>query len=169
MLWSEVADGFISVEQQKTGKRLRIPMHRDLQALLHEIPRRAVTVLTNTRGKPWTVDGFKTSWNKELGRKAMAPIRKAGLVFHGLRKSSVVFLLEAGSTDAEVSAITGQSRQMVEHYARQVNQKKARRGSGPEMGKGRGGWNGRRTGFIKRRTAICKTIRMFFSVPAGTL
>ncbi len=36
----------------------------------------------------------------------------------------MVFLLEAGCTDAEVSAITGQSRQMVEHYARQVNQKK---------------------------------------------
>ena len=54
----------------------------------------------------------------------MSPMREAGLVFHGLRKSAVVFLLEAGCTDAEVSAITGQSRRMVEHYARQVNQKK---------------------------------------------
>jgi len=52
----------------------------------------------------------------------MEPLR--GLVFHGLRKSAVVFLLEAGCTDAEVSAITGQSRQMVEHYAREVNQNK---------------------------------------------
>jgi transposase len=42
----------------------------------------------------------------------------------GLRKSAVVFLLEAGCTDAEVAAITGQSREMVEHYARQVNQKR---------------------------------------------
>jgi transposase len=41
-----------------------------------------------------------------------------------LRKSAVVFLLEAGCTDAEVAAITGQSRDMVEHYARQVNQKR---------------------------------------------
>jgi len=39
-------------------------------------------------------------------------------------KSAVVFLLEAGCSDAEVSAVTGQSRPMVEHYARQVNQKK---------------------------------------------
>lgn len=54
----------------------------------------------------------------------MAAHRQAGLVFHGLRKSAVVFLLEAGCTDAEVSAITGQSRQMVEHYARRVNQEK---------------------------------------------
>lgn len=54
----------------------------------------------------------------------MSPLREAGLVFHGLRKLAVVFLLEAGSTDTEVPAITGQSRAMVEHYARQVNQKK---------------------------------------------
>ena len=33
-------------------------------------------------------------------------------------------LLEAGCTTAEVQAITGQSMQMVEHYAKQVNQKK---------------------------------------------
>lgn len=54
----------------------------------------------------------------------LRPIPEAGLVFHGLRKSSVVTLLEAGCTDAEVASITGQSRQMVEHYARQVNQRK---------------------------------------------
>jgi len=61
---------------------------------------------------------------KEMSRPSMKPLKDAGLVFHGLRKSAVVFLLEAGCTDAEVSAITGQSRQMIEHYARQVNQRK---------------------------------------------
>lgn len=35
-----------------------------------------------------------------------------------------MFLLEAGCTDAETAAITGQSRDMVEHYAKQVNQKR---------------------------------------------
>jgi len=124
MLWSDVSDGMMSVVQEKTGKKLLIPMHRDLRCVLPEIPRRAITILSNSRGKPWTGDGFRTSWGKELDRDVMAPIRKAGLVFHGLRKSAVVFLLEAGCTDAEVSAITGQSRAMVEHYARQVNQKK---------------------------------------------
>jgi hypothetical protein len=54
----------------------------------------------------------------------MALLRERRRVFHGLRKSAVVFLLEAGCTDAEISAITGQSREMVEHYALQVNQRK---------------------------------------------
>jgi integrase len=124
MLWSDCADGLMSVVQEKTGKKLWIAMHRELRSIVADIPRRATTILTNQRGLPWTSDGFRASWGKELARPAMQPIREAGLVFHGLRKSAVVFLLEAGCTDAEVSAITGQSRQMVEHYARQVNQKK---------------------------------------------
>jgi hypothetical protein len=47
----------------------------------------------------------------------MAELRRRRLVFHGLRKSAVVFLLETGCTDAETAAITGQSRDMVEHLS----------------------------------------------------
>jgi hypothetical protein len=54
----------------------------------------------------------------------MAVLHERRLVFHGLRKSAVVFLLEAGCTEAEAAAITGQSRDMFEHYAKQVNQKR---------------------------------------------
>ncbi len=67
---------------------------------------------------------FKSSWGDEMKREAFKKLRERELVFHGLRKSAVVFLLEAGCTDAEVPAITGLSRGMVAHYPRQVNQKK---------------------------------------------
>lgn len=110
MRWDAIRDGRITVRQAKTGKVLAIRPHRDLQSILDAIPRRAVTILTTIRGTPWTVDGFKASWNK---RKACK-----GVVFHGLRKSAVVTLLECGCTTAEVQAITGQSIEMVEHYAR---------------------------------------------------
>lgn len=122
MRWIEVQGEWVSVCQQKTGKRLKIPMHRDLQAVLASVPKRSLTILSNTKEASWTTDGFKTSWGKEMSRPEMASLK--GLVFHGLRKSAVVFLLEAGCTSAEVAAITGQSMQMVEHYARQVSQQK---------------------------------------------
>jgi len=113
-------------------------IHRDLKRVLEEIQKEASpdrdnvlfarlsneTILKNTRGKQWSPNGFKASWQHELNRSAMSSLREAKLVFHGLRKSAVVFLLEAGCSDAEVSAITGQSREMVAHYAKQVNQKK---------------------------------------------
>ena len=124
MLWTDIRDGLIAVTQNKTGKKLWIPMHAQLREVLKDIPRNGQTILTSTRGTFWTADGFKASWAEEMKRPVFEPLRAARRVFHGLRKSAVVFLLEAGSTDAEVSAITGQSRQMVEHYARQVNQRK---------------------------------------------
>lgn len=116
MRWDHISGGMIAVRQEKTSKRLAIPLHKDLRAVLETIPKRAVTILTSTEAKPWTKDGFKASWNKHR-----LPAME-GLVFHGLRKSAVVMLLEAGCTDAEVASITGQSREMIVHYAREVNQ-----------------------------------------------
>lgn len=117
MRWSHIAAGRISVVQEKTGKRLLIPIHRDLASVLEKIPRRAVTILTNTDGQPWQ-GGFQATWRRNRPECAQ------GLVFHGLRKSAVVTLLEAGCSTAETAAITGQSLQMVEHYAKRVNQEK---------------------------------------------
>lgn len=118
MRWDDISGGMIAVRQQKTGKRLAVPIHRDLAAILAEIPRRAVTILTDRSGVPWTLYSHGGAWTD------YRPAATRGLVFHGLRKSAVVTLLEAGCTDAEVSAITGQSREIVAHYAKGVNQRK---------------------------------------------
>jgi integrase len=141
MRWSDIAEGLIAVTQSKTRKKLYIPIHAQLACLLAELECRlrktlgkASTdsdlrryhepLLINTRGKPWTRDGFKASWAEELNKPVMSELRRRRLVFHGLRKSAVVFLLEAGCSDAETAAITGQSRTIVEHYAKQVNQRR---------------------------------------------
>jgi hypothetical protein len=99
-------------------------MHENLRALLAEIPRVSITILTSSRRVPWTSDGFRHVSADQLASPLMTLHRERRRVFHGLRKFAVVFLLEAGCTDAEASAITGQSREMVEHYALQVNQRK---------------------------------------------
>ena len=124
MLWTRIRDNMISVRQEKTNTQLWIPMHRDLARIVAEMKRTSVTMVSNSAGSPWTKHGFKASWQKQMADNRLAPLRKRHLVFHGLRKSSVVFLLEAGCTDAEVASITGQSREMVEHYAKQVNQRR---------------------------------------------
>lgn len=123
MRWPKVRNGLIEVKQEKTGRELIIPAHQKLLSVLAEADKSSVQILTNTRGCPWTPGGFRTSWGNALVGP-LAVIREKGLVFHGLRKSAVVMLLEAGCTDAEVASITGQSRQMVVHYSRQVNQGK---------------------------------------------
>lgn len=123
MAWTAIGANGISVRQEKTGKLLLIPMHRDLSVIVDQIPRHAVTILTNTDRRPWSMNGWQSSWLKYKTQM----VRDGKFVFHGLRKSAVVTLLEAGCTDAEVAAVTGQSRGMVEHYARMVNQKRLAR------------------------------------------
>jgi hypothetical protein len=43
-------------------------------------------VLTNTYGRPWTSDGFRTSWGKTCTKAALP----SDLHFHDLRGSAVV-------------------------------------------------------------------------------
>lgn len=124
MMWSDIDQGLILVRQGKTGKPLWIPIHTRLREILAETPRVSTHILTSALGRPWKEFGFSTAWQRTLGRKELAAIREAGLVFHGLRKSAAVKLAEAGCTDAEIAAITGQTRQMVEHYTKGVDQKR---------------------------------------------
>lgn len=93
--------GLICVTQEKTGAKLWIPIHVTLRSVLAEEPRRAVTILCNLRGLPWTKSGFVHVWRDELDKPAFAALRERRLVFHGSRKSVVVFLIEAGCTDGE--------------------------------------------------------------------
>ena len=136
MRWDHIKSGFISVGQEKTKTRLEISVHPSLRRVLDAIPKTSVFVLTNTRGRPWTSDGFRASWQGALAAPKtrrgdlmrpewqLKPIVDANLVFHGLRKSATVALLECGCTDEEVHSITGQSREMIVHYGQQVKRKK---------------------------------------------
>ena len=93
MRWDHVSGNIVTVAQEKTRKRVAVPLHEDLRKILAEVPKTAVTILTSTAGTPWTKDGFKTSWQKAFAAPAKAgapwplkPIRDAGLVFHGLQE-----------------------------------------------------------------------------------
>lgn len=46
------------------------------------------------------------------------------VVFHGLRKTTAVVLAEAGCSTKQIAAITGQSDQMVEHYAKMADRER---------------------------------------------
>jgi len=122
--WADIVGSELTLTQFKTRKSLTIRIHANLRALLETIPRNDDFILTSTKGKAWTTNSFNAAWQRQMNDPRLDELRRKGLVFHGLRKSAVVMLLEAGCTDAEVAAITGQSRSMVEHYARAVNQRK---------------------------------------------
>ena len=110
----------IRVVQNKTGEPLKIPMHPRLVDILAEIPSSdQLIVFTTKAGVPWTEHHLR----HEV-QKVMTKIGHPGYTPHGLRKNAVVNLLEAGCTEAQTAAVTGQTMQMIEYYARQVNKEK---------------------------------------------
>lgn len=117
MRWSDIRGGVIHVVQQKTGKELWIPLLSELQAVLDETPKRGMTIIADKSGRPISQGRVRTAL------QAFTAGQGAKTVPHGLRKNAVNAFLEARSTIPEVAAITGQSYQMVEHYAKRINQK----------------------------------------------
>ena len=118
MRWSDVANDEISIVQEKTGKRVWVPLHSDLRAELAATPKRGMTIISTPIGKPVKDQTLRVSLQKftaALGQKTVP---------HGLRKNAVIALLEVGCSVAEVAAITGQTYAVVEYYAKRINQRK---------------------------------------------
>lgn len=126
----------IAVKQSKTGKRLQIPIHRDLAPTIKKCRERgSIYLVPGEKGRKHSTDSWRALWGRELEKDAFQRIldynrereeaERFGIVPHGLRKNAVVALDEVGCTTSEIQSITGQSRQMVEHYLRGRDQERA--------------------------------------------
>lgn len=102
--WSDYDGTYLRFRQRKTGQRVRLLVHADLRAVIDRLPRRAVTMLTNTRGCPWTSTGFQTSWRQVLSR-----IGIAGLTYHDLRGTFITARRREGATAEQIASISGHS------------------------------------------------------------
>lgn len=118
MQWNNIEDHDIHVIQQKTGTELWIPLHRELRTELARTPKKALTILTGKDG------GRPSQWALRKDLQAFTRTLGTETVPHGLRKNAVIALLEESCTVPEVSAITGQTHEMVEYYAKRVNKRK---------------------------------------------
>lgn len=116
--WSDIRSGGIELVQQKGKKALTVPIHRELKAMLDTASKTNLGILQRPDGKPWLPNALRKAI------KAWAAERGQNIVPHGLRKNAINALLEAGCSGAETAAISGQSLQMVEHYAKGRNQPK---------------------------------------------
>ena len=104
MAWSHISSASkITVVQQKTGRRLLIPLHRDLLLTLTATKRDHVSILTTAFGKPFTVDGF-SQWMRHAINEAGLPLDCQP---HGLRKATGRRLAEAGATAKMIMSILG--------------------------------------------------------------
>lgn len=104
--WSHVGPDAIVIATGKSNRRREawIPLYDDLRGLLGRIPKRSTTILTNTQGRPWTTDGFGSSFNKA---KKRAGLDDANLHFHDLRGTAATKFYNAPLSERVIAEIMG--------------------------------------------------------------
>ncbi len=118
--WSAVGQDAIVWQTGKSRRRktIVIPITKPLRALLSEIPRRdAVTVLTSSRGLPWTVSGLAAALRRArldalaLARETSGDEESTsgieGLRWHDLRGTAATNFILGGLTLEEVAMVLG--------------------------------------------------------------
>lgn len=107
--WSNVQDDAIVLITSKRGRQAVIPLTAAARAVVAEAPKVATVVLTSSRGRPWTSDGFKTMF-----RKAKDEAGITGLRFHDLRGTAATRLYQAGLDKRDIALVLGWSEGQVD-------------------------------------------------------
>ena len=98
LAWEDLKPGYIALRTQKTGGEAIIPLYPDL-ARFFTGPGRGI-VLRNSRGEPWTVEGWKSAWERAQPEGFDRHI-------HDLRGTFATRLMEAGLSDTEIALVLG--------------------------------------------------------------
>jgi len=112
LTWRDYDGTYLRFEQSKSrkgtaaGKRLRVRVTDRLKAMLDAKAQDTIRILTNSYGRPWTPDGFRTSWQKAC-RPKKANIQ--GVTFHDLRGTFITERSREGSSVDDIARISGHS------------------------------------------------------------
>jgi integrase len=128
MRWSDIEEyqghPGINVVQKKTGLPIWIPFTPELTRAIATWERRPTFLLLKEGGLPFTRHQLSDQWTYERDMNpALAPLKAAGCVIHGLRATAVVRLRRAGASALQISDMVGMSEQMVNRYCRKSVQR----------------------------------------------
>ncbi|MCA3277630.1 MAG: tyrosine-type recombinase/integrase [Roseomonas sp.] len=115
---------WMTVRDEKGDKDMVVYCPASLRQYVDSLPVAGAHVLPKNLTEPqgyWAIEAAFSKWRDTLGEKA----KRYSL--HGLRKLAIVQLAEAGASDAEIQAVTGQSAAVVAYYRSQANKRQLSR------------------------------------------
>jgi hypothetical protein len=115
---------WMTVRDEKGDKDLEVYCPPALRAYVDALPVRGAFLLAKNLTQPLgysAVEKAFRAWRETLGERA------APYSLHGLRKLAIMELAEAGASDAEIQAVTGQSAAMVAYYRQKASRKRLSR------------------------------------------
>ena len=96
------------------------------------MPTRGAHFIPRNLAQPVGYDAVEKTfrrWRKGLGDRARP------YTLHGLRKLAIIELAEAGASDAEIQAVTGQSAEMVAYYRNKASRRRLSKAAQERRGK----------------------------------
>ncbi len=77
LLWSAYDGETIRLRQGKTGRKIVVPVGAPLKSMLDTTERHSPLILVNTRGVPWTPNGFRASWRKACAAAGVSGVKRS--------------------------------------------------------------------------------------------
>ncbi|MDX3975803.1 tyrosine-type recombinase/integrase [Shinella sp.] len=118
-----ITDAGIDTRRRKTGQPIFLPIFEPVSAALAASPKHdAITLCANTRGKPWTYNGFSTNWDKFKKALEKDGAIQPGLTLKGLRHTVATILAEMGKDSGTIQLVLGHATEaMAKHYSRRAD------------------------------------------------
>ncbi len=116
----------IYTRRQKTGQPVYLPVFEPIAEALANAPQHdAITLCANSRGKPWTYDGFSTNWDRLKKKLEASGDIQPGLTLKGLRHTVGTILAEMGKDHGTIALVLGHATEaMAKHYSRRADMTK---------------------------------------------
>jgi integrase len=123
--------GEIATKRSKTGEPVFWPsIPAPLAAILEQAPDHdAITLVANSKGRPWSTSGFNASWRTLRMRLEKEGRVGPGLTLYGLRHTVAVILREGGADERTIADALGQKDPaMARRYAKGADLTRKMRG-----------------------------------------
>lgn len=121
MRHDQFAGDYMTVLDEKGDELAEVYCPPRLRSYVASLPKRGAHLLAKNLTQPKGYDAVEKqfrAWREKMGDEARR------FTLHGLRKLAIVQLAEAGCSDAQIQAVTGQSAQMVAFYRAKANRKR---------------------------------------------
>ncbi|KQW31785.1 site-specific recombinase [Rhizobium sp. Root274] len=118
-----VSSAGIDTRRHKTGQPVYLPLFEPVRAALATAPKHdAITLCANSRGKPWTYNGFSTNWDKLKKKLEKSGAVQPGLTLKGLRHTVGTILAEMEKDNGTIALVLGHATEaMAKHYSRRAD------------------------------------------------
>lgn len=123
--------GMMEFTASKNRADVAVPMHPLWFEEIAKVPRKAVTILYDRTGKPFSTP-------EPLQKQLRDLMKRLGerYTFHGLRKNACCYLAELGLSDTETGAVVGMTPQTVRHYTKRKRIYMIARGAAAKVTRG---------------------------------